>query len=257
MTSSSRPPIRTERRGHLLEVTIDRPEVLNALDGAAHAGLDRIWTDFEADGDLWVAILTATGDRAFCAGNDMKATAGGAKLRAPASGFGGLTNRPDREKPVIAAVNGLAMGGGLEMVLACDLAVAVDTARFALPEVGVGLYAAAGGVERLTRHVGRKAALELILTGRHVAADEALALGIVNRLVTAGGALDAARLLAERIVANSPTAIRASKRALNRFDRSGEIAPNRDILDDLMRTEDFAEGVSAFAAKRKPVWRNR
>lgn len=247
-----------ERKGHVLEVTLNRPEAMNALYSAVHFELHEIWDAFERDPDLWVAIITGAGDRAFCSGNDLKVTARGGDLTMPPTGFAGLCERFDRTKPVIAAVNGVAMGGGLEIVLACDLAVADDQARFALPEVRVGLYAAAGGVQRLTRQIGRKAAMELILTGRHFDTAEAIDLGIVNSRTDAGGALDAARELASRLMENSPSAIRASKEALNRLEEleslSAAIAANERIFGRLMRTKDFKEGVKAFAEKRKPEW---
>src|SRR3546814_480451 len=131
---------------------------MNALHSAVHFALHEIWDAYERDPDLWVAIVTGAGERAFCSGNDLKVTAKGGDMSIPPSGFAGLCARFDRAKPVIAAVNGVAMGGGLEIVLACDLAVAEDKARFALPEVKVGLYAAAGGVQRLTRQIGRRVA---------------------------------------------------------------------------------------------------
>ena len=246
-----------ERRGHVLEVTLDRPEAMNALFSAAHFELHEIWDDFDRDPDLWVAIVTGAGDRAFCSGNDLKVTAKGGDMAIPPSGFAGLCSRFDRTKPVIAAVNGVAMGGGLEIVLACDLAIATASARFALPEVKVGLYAAAGGVQRLTRQIGRKAAMELILTGRHFGAAEARELGVINEVVD-GDAMDAARALAERLLENSPSAIRATKEALNALENleslEEALAANNRIFGRLMRTRDFREGVSAFAAKRKPEW---
>lgn len=247
-----------ERDDHILKVTLNRPDAMNALFSAVHFELHEIWDEFERDPDLWIAIVTGAGDRAFCAGNDLKVTAKGGDLSMPKSGFAGLCERFDRTKPVIAAVNGVAMGGGLEIVLACDLAVAEERARFALPEVRVGLYAAAGGVQRLTRQIGRKAAMELILTGRHFDAAEALALGIVNRRVEDGGALAAAYALAAQLMENSPSAIRASKEALNKMEELEELeaalAANPRIFGKLMRTRDFAEGVTAFAEKRKPEW---
>lgn len=249
------------RRGHILDVTLNRPENLNALHSDAHFELHEIWDAFEADPELWVAVLTGAGDRAFCSGNDLKATAAGGDMTLPKSGFAGLCARFDREKPIVAAVNGIAMGGGLEIVLACDVAVADPAARFALPEVKVGLFAAAGGVQRLTRQIGRKAAMEMILTGRHVEAEEAAALGIVNRVTEPGGALAAAQALADQIAANSPTAIRASRQALNKLDEvdalKDALDANGPIIAALLRTEDFREGVTAFAQKRPPEWRNR
>ncbi len=230
---------------------------MNALFSEVHFELHEIWDDFDRDPDLWVAIVTGAGDRAFCSGNDLKVTAKGGDMSIPPSGFAGLCSRFDRTKPVIAAVNGVAMGGGFEIVLACDLAVAAASARFALPEVKVGLYAAAGGVQRLTRQIGRKAAMELILTGRHFDAAEARELGVINDVVDSD-AMGAARALAERLLENSPSAIRASKEALNKLENLESLeeamAANGRIFGRLMRTRDFREGVSAFADKRKPEW---
>jgi len=250
-----------ERRGPVLEVTINRPDVMNALHSVAHYELHEVFDLYEADRDLWVAILTGAGGRAFSAGNDLKATAGGGDTGWAKSGFAGLTERFDRSKPVIAAVEGIAYGGGLEIVLACDLAVAGTGARFALPEVKVGLFAAAGGVPRLVRQIGRKAALEMMLTGRTVEADEALRFGLVNEVVEMGGALDAARALAERITAVSPSSVRATLQALGASDRARSVEEalqaNKDILRWLLKTKDLAEGVRAFAEKRAPKWENR
>jgi enoyl-CoA hydratase/carnithine racemase len=237
---------------------LNRPDAMNALHSAVHFELHEIWDEFERDPDLWVGIVTGAGERAFCSGNDLKVTAKGGDMSIPPSGFAGLCARFDRTKPVIAAVNGVAMGGGLEIVLACDLAVAGDKARFALPEVKVGLYAAAGGVQRLTRQIGRKAAMELILTGRHFDTAEAVGLGVINSRCDDGGALVAARALAAQLLENSPSAIRASKEALNRLEELESLeeamAANGRIFGRLMRTKDFREGVTAFAEKRKPEW---
>jgi acetyl-CoA C-acetyltransferase len=252
--------VTVQRDGHVLEVTLNRPERLNALQSETSFELHEIWDAFEQDSELWVAIITGAGDRAFSSGNDLKVTAKGAEMLLPQSGFAGLCSRFNREKPVIAAVNGLAMGGGLEIVLACDLAVADDRAKFALPEVKVGLFAGAGGVQGLTRQIGRKAAMELILTGRHIGAAEAHALGIVNSVVPAGTALPEARRLAQALLANSPSAIRACRQALNALDRIEGLQEARDqsnaVLDRLLRTRDFREGVTAFAEKRLPNWSN-
>jgi len=250
----------TERRGHVLEVTLNRPGSLNALHSAAHFELHEIWDEFERDRELWVAIITGAGDRAFCSGNDLKLTGMGHDMSVPPSGFGGLCARLDREKPIIAALNGIAMGGGLEIALACDLVVIDAQATVALPEVKVGLFAAAGGVQRLTGQIGRKAAMELILTGRHVEAAEAERLGIVNRVVPAGTALSAARELAETLLTSSPSAIRASKQALNKLDELGNLRAaldaNGPIISRLFRTQDLREGVTAFVEKRAPHWTN-
>jgi acetyl-CoA C-acetyltransferase len=252
--------IELKRDGHVLEITLNRPESLNSLHTAAHFELHEIWDAFEADNDLWVAIITGAGDRAFSSGNDLKATAKGADMSQPSSGFAGLCSRFDREKPIVAAVNGIAMGGGMEIALACDLVVADERAKFALPEVKVGLFAAAGGVQRLSRQIGRKAAMEMILTGRHITAAEAKELGIVNSVVPAGTALTEARKLARTLQESSPSSIRASKQALNELDRAenlkGAMEANGPIFGRLMRTRDFREGVMAFAEKRKPEWSN-
>lgn len=251
--------VELKRDGNVLEVTLNRPESYNALHSAAHFELAEIFDAFESDQDLWVAIITGTGDKAFCSGNDLKVTASGGNMSTPSSGFAGLCSRTNREKPVIAAVNGVAMGGGLEIVLACDVALASANAMFALPEVKVGLFAAAGGVQRLTRQIGKKAAMELILTGRKIDAQEAEQLGLVNS-VSGDDVMTAARALAQTIAANSPTSIRASKRVLNAVDDLGHwdkaLSLSTAEIVKLMKTKDCREGVTAFAQKRKPNWVN-
>jgi acetyl-CoA C-acetyltransferase len=252
--------VELKREGHVLEVTLNRPESYNALHSAAHFELAEIFDAFEADQDLWVAIVTGAGEKAFCSGNDLKVTAQGGDMSMPSTGFAGLCSRTTREKPVIAAVNGVAMGGGLEIVLACDIAIASPSATFALPEVKVGLFAAAGGVQRLTRQIGEKAAMELILTGRKIGADEAVSLGLVNSVDTTGNVMAAARALAATIAGNSPTSIRASKRVLNAVDDLGNwsdaLGLSQVEIRKLLKTKDAREGVTAFAQKRKPNWVN-
>jgi enoyl-CoA hydratase/carnithine racemase len=158
-------------------------------------------------------------------------------------------------------VNGLALSGGMEIVLACDLAIADETAKFALPEVKVGLFAAAGGVQRLTRQIGRKAAMELILTGNAISAERAHALGVVNATVPKGKSMEAARSLAQEIIANSPSAVRASKQALNKLEEieslKAALDANGPILARLARTNDIRDGLAAFVEKRAPQWRNQ
>jgi acetyl-CoA C-acetyltransferase len=179
----------------------------------------------------------------------------------PKNGFAGLTSRASMPKPVIAAVNGFAMGGGCEIALACHLVVADATARFALSEVRVGLVAGAGGLIRLPRTVPPKVATEMILTARRLSADEALAYGLVSRVVPAGTALDGARALAAEILEGSPTSVRISLRIMEETRAIPDVVQAVEhpstALDDLMASEDATEGVTAFAAKRRPRWRNR
>ena len=170
----------TEINGHILEVTINRPDVMNSLHPPSHLEFDEVWNEFAKDEDLWVGIVTGSGDRAFSAGNDLKyqAAGGDRTIGMAESGFAGLTSRFNLNKPIIAAVNGVAMGGGFEIALACDLIIASDNARFALPEPKVGLAALAGGLQRLPGQIGMKNAMGMMLTGRHVGAEEAKELGL-------------------------------------------------------------------------------
>jgi acetyl-CoA C-acetyltransferase len=224
--------IRVERRagGQVLWITIDRPQVRNALHPPATLELSRAWDMLEAEADLHVGVLTAAGDRAFCAGFDLKwAQAHPEPLDQTRvtmrGGFGGLTNRRV-QKPIIAAVNGAAMGGGLELALACDLIVAVNTARFALPEVSVGLVANAGGVQRLMRHVPAKRALRLILTGESISAQEAFEIGLVTQVVPAEALVDCATRLAERIASLPPLAVQAAREV-------ADLSPGMALADAL------------------------
>jgi acetyl-CoA C-acetyltransferase len=249
------------RDGHLLEVTINRPEVRNSLHPVANDELEHIFDCYFADDDLWVAILTGAGDKAFSAGNDLVYSASGKPMWVPKSGFGGLTSRRDLPKPVIAAVNGYAMGGGCEIALACHLVVADATAQFALSEVRVGLIAGAGGLVRLPRTVPPKVATEMILTGRRLGAAEALNYGLVNRVTEAGQALDGARALAAEILTGSPTSVRISLRVMAETrgipDVIDAVTQPSAATDDLMVSDDVLEGLTAFAQKRPPRWRNR
>ena len=254
--------IKTERQGHILIVTMNRPDVYNAVHADMHNEMSDCWDAFAADDDLWVAVLTGAGEKAFSAGNDLKATAqGGQKKAMPNSGFAGLSSRFDLEKPIIAAVNGFAMGGGFETALSCDIIVASENAKFALPEVKVGFFAAASGVQRLSRYIGRLAAQELMLTGRTIDAAEALKLGCVNEVVPADKLMPRAMELAEQIAGVSPSAVKATKRVLNRLAENeglpGSLEHSREVVADLAKTEDFKEGVNAFVEKRKPNWVNR
>jgi enoyl-CoA hydratase/carnithine racemase len=250
-----------ERDGPLTIITMARPEVMNALHPPANFELAQAFDDFASDPDQWVAIITGAGERAFSAGNDLKYQAAGHKLEIPPTGFGGLTARYDLDKPVIAAVNGVAMGGGFEIALASDLIIASENAVFALPEPRVGLAALAGGLHRLPRQIGLKNALGMILTGRRVGAEEAKALGFVNEVAPGGELLQAARRWADMILECSPMSIRASKQAVYRglgiADLRSAVETPYPAVRDMVNSADFIEGPRAFAEKRKPEWKGK
>jgi enoyl-CoA hydratase/carnithine racemase len=251
----------TETGDHILTVTLNRPEVMNALHPPANAELAGVFDDFAADDDLWVAIVTGAG-RAFSAGNDLKHQASGGDMSGqPSTGFAGLTARYDLLKPVIAAVNGVAMGGGFEIALACDIIIAGESALFALPEPRVGLAALAGGLHRLPRAIGTKRALGMILTGRRVGPAEGKELGFVNDVVPDAELLDAARGWAGQILECSPMSIRASKQAVYEgLEHAGVRAASEakySAVREMAQSEDFVEGPKAFAEKRPPQWKGR
>ncbi len=253
--------VSVDRDGPVTLVTIRRPEAYNALNAAAHIEMAEVFDRFAADDDQWVAILTGEGDRAFCAGQDLKAQAQGGPLRPPPRGFGGLTSRFDLDKPVIAAVNGLAVGGGFELALACDIIVATETAKFALPEPKVGLAALGGGIQRLPREIGLKRAMGLMLTGRFVSAQDGMALGFVNEVV-ADDVVAGARRWAADILACSPMAVRATKEAVLRgldapLAESADAAWDYPAVLRMLASDDGVEGPRAFAEKRPPRWSGR
>ena len=249
-----------EDEGRVRIVTINRPEVMNALHSEAHWEFDGVWNEFAARDDLWVGIITGAGERAFSAGNDLKVQAAGRRGIRPKTGFAGLTSRFDLDKPLIAAVNGVAMGGGFETALACDIIVAAENAIFALPEPRVGLIAGSG-VHRLPRLIGPKAAMGMILTGRRVSAAEGREFGFVNEVVAAGEALAAAKRWAAQILECSPMAIRAAKqvayRSLDEPTLAAAMSRSYPAQEANLRSADYVEGPKAFAERRKPNWQNR
>jgi enoyl-CoA hydratase/carnithine racemase len=246
---------------HIAVVTLNRPAARNAVDASVAAGLNEAVTTTEADPEIWAVVLTGAGDQAFSAGADLKAVAAGKGegLWTKNGGFGGFVYAK-REKPWIAAVNGLALAGGFELALACDMIVATEEAAFALPEVKRGLIAAAGGVFRLPRRLPRVLALELVATGERLDAQRALALGLINRVVPKGQACDAALALAETICANAPLAVRESLklvRAAQDRDEAEMWSMSNAARQRIQTTEDFREGPLAFIEKRAPRWTGR
>jgi enoyl-CoA hydratase/carnithine racemase len=249
-----------EASGGILTVTINRPERRNALNRAASFELHSVFEEFERLPEHRVAIITGAGDKAFCAGADLKSTEHTSFEDAvPASGFGGLAARFGRSKPVIAAVNGFAMGGGFEIALACDLIIATDDASFGLPEPRRGLVAGSGGIQRLIREIGPKRANAVVLTGRPVPALEALQLGFVNEVVPRDLLLETARRYAGEMLECSPSALRAVMAISDSFD-GGRV---HDSMEDMLRlpaveaayaSSDAREGPRAFAERRAPEW---
>ena len=244
-------------------VTVDRPEVLNALDATASDALEAIWTQVEADPSIRAVVLTGAGERAFCAGADMRQpgeTGLGYWAASRPGGFGGLPLRTTLDVPVVARVNGHALGGGLELMLGADIVVAAEHATFGLPEPRVGRLPLDGGMVLLQRQVGYRAAMGMLLTGRRVPAAEALAMGLVNEVVPAAG-LDAAvdRWLRD-ILACAPLSLRAVKQTVR---RTAHLQPTEAQALRLpatvacLRSEDGEEGVRAFREKRPPRWAGR
>jgi enoyl-CoA hydratase len=251
--------VERERRDGVGIIRLNRPEAKNAVSDEVSAGVEAALDEFEADDDIRAVIVTGTGD-VFSAGADLKMVARGEgfKIATKRGGFGGITTRA-YSKPLIAAVNGPALAGGFEIVLACDLVVAADDARFGLPEVKRGLFAAAGGPYRLVRRIPLATATEIVLTGDPIDASRAHQLGLVNRLVPKEKVLDEALALAATIAANGPVAVQKSLRLLHESgDLNEEEARqlSNQVALDVFGTKDAIEGATAFAEKRPPVWKS-
>lgn len=247
---------------HVALVTINRPDARNAIDGGVVTALRAIIAQTEADPDIRVVLLTGAGDKAFCAGADLKAVARGEAdgiLSRDAGGFAGFVDSV-RTRPWIAVVQGAALAGGCEIALACDMIVATDCATFGLPEVKRSLVAGAGGVYRLPRWLPRNVALELIATGHPIDAQRAFSLGLVNRVVPRAAVLETALALAASIAANAPVAVRESlavARAVHAQDETALRALSDAALARVMASEDYREGPLAFIEKRAPKWQGR
>jgi enoyl-CoA hydratase len=252
--------IEYEIRGHVAILTINRPEARNAVNGEVANGLEAAIDRLEADDDVWLGILCGNGP-VFCAGADLKAIneGRGGELQTQRGGFAGIAQR-ERVKPIIAAVDGPALAGGTEIVLACDLLVASTEARFGIPEAKRSLVAAGGGLFRLPKKLPPNIAMELALTGDPIDAERAYHFGLVNELCEPGTALDTALALAARIEANSPLAVRESRRLLLKYeelDVDEGIRQSNQAIMDLASTADFSEGLMAFIEKRPPNWQGK
>jgi enoyl-CoA hydratase/carnithine racemase len=256
---TSEEPVVRERHGRVELLRLNRPAARNAIDGPTSIALGRALEELASDDDVWVVVLTGTGDKAFSAGMDLKAFVSGqaGDIMSAEHGFANIARRKF-PKPIIAAVNGVALAGGCEIVLSCDLVVAAEHAAFGIPEVKRGLVAAGGGLLRLHRRIPYSIALELALTGETISAQRAAELGFVNRVVPADQVVTAALALAEQICANAPLAVRTSKEIMKQSmglseDESWEM--NTRLIVPIFTSADAMEGASAFAEKRPPVWK--
>lgn len=254
-----------EKKEHLTIVTINRPEVMNAVNPLTSRELENAFDEFSEDPEAWVCIVTGAGDRGFCVGNDLKFHAENfakmPELNAQLKrGFAGITERYDCFKPMIAAVNGMALGGGFEIALACDIIVASENAAFGLPEPRVGLMALAGGVHRLSRQIPYHVAMGMILGAKRITPQQALSHGIINDVVPPEKLMETAENWAAEIMLGAPLSLRASKEAVI---KGADLPLDKAISAQfpgtirMMNSEDMIEGPTAFAQKRKPNWKGR
>jgi enoyl-CoA hydratase len=258
MSESESQAVLTERRDKVLVITINRPDQRNAVNAAVAAGIGHALDELDADDGLAIGVLTGAG-KGFCAGMDLKAFVTGERPWFEDRGFAGITQRASA-KPLIAAVEGFAVAGGLEVALACDLIVAARGTRLGIPEVKRSLVAAGGGLLRLPRVLPRGVAMELALTGDPLLAERAYELGMINRLAEPGEALDTALTLAAEIAVNAPLALVGSKRILNEsldWPDSEFFERQQEISGPIFDSEDAKEGATAFAEKRAPEWKGR
>ena len=242
------------KKGRIAYLTINRPEAMNARNAQVRQQMEEAMVDFRDDPDVWVAIVTGAGDRAFSVGADIKDfSSGGAREREVE------TVRPDTIwKPFIAAINGYALGGGLELALQCDIRIAADHARLGLPEIKIGYMPGAGGTQRLPRFVPRAVAAEMILTGNHIDAQEAYRIGLISRVVPLAQLMPAANEMAETICQRGPLGVRTSKEAMIRgysMPLEEGLELEKALNNSLKSTEDFKEGARAFAEKRPPQYK--
>jgi enoyl-CoA hydratase/carnithine racemase len=258
--------ITVERKDHLTIITLNRPERMNALHPPAHQELHATLNEYATDPDQWVCIITGSGEKAFSAGNDLKWQAENGReainegMKGVTSGFAGLVRRHDCFKPIIAAVNGFALGGGFEIALACDIIIAAENATFGLPEPRVGLMAAAGGVHRLPRQIPYHIAMGMMLAGKRLSAQEAFQRGLANEVVPQDKLLETAEAWAAEIMLGAPLSLQATKEAATLglgIPLEDAIDKRYPVMEQMYGSEDLVEGPKAFSEKRAPVWKGR
>ncbi|MDP2918945.1 MAG: enoyl-CoA hydratase/isomerase family protein [Dehalococcoidia bacterium] len=249
------------KEGRIAYITLNRPEALNALNGDVQMGLHQAMVDFRDNDDLWVAIMTGAGDRAFSAGADIK---GFRPFTGDVEAEGRVPEKPVRAdtiwKPFIAAIHGFCLGGGCELALTCDIRIAADNAQFGQPEINIGFIAGGGGTIRLPRFVSRAWAAEILLTGNRINAQQALEIGLISRVVPRDKLMDTAKEIANTIISRGPLGVRATKEAMIRgYDMNLEegLAFERKLAAYIRTTEDFMEGARAFAQKRPPQYKGK